>query len=311
VKIVVSIDGDLLLPKDVQRGIEGQKETIAQVVCPLGELIAHGYDLVITHGNSGQVGFVLFRAMAASHIIHTLPLDICGADTQGATGYMLQQELNNWLAGRGIHKPVSTIITQAIVEKPELSVSPAAKGIGPFFDSEKTHAYQDFQGWDFRLVPGHGYQRLVPCLRSTGVVEAKSIRFLVEQGVIVICAGGGGIPVIRDDQGVLKSIEAVSDKAFTAALLAREIGAQHVIFISPWERIAKTFDLAAPAGYHHYHLTDLDSLIDSASGLEETMLYKLEAIKGYIHHGEEKVWMLPPSQLEVFPQVTSGVEITA
>ena len=310
-KVVVAIDGHLLLSRDSSSDIREQREAIASVVDQLGEMFLHGHDLVITHGNSGQVGFVLLRAFAASHIVHTLPLDICGADTQGATGYMLQQELANWLLGHGIKKDVVTVITQAIVTDPDPGIQHMTKGIGPYFEFEKTQAYRDYHGWMFKQVPGHGYQRVVPYLPSEHIVEAESIRYLFEHGTVVVCAGGGGIPVHRDGGGHYRSIDAITDKSYGAVLLAQELELETVLFVSSWEKIAKTFNLVPSAGTLRLSRMDLDSLIEQSPDLEDSMHYRLAASSQYLSRSGKDVLILPPDQLKLFPEVARGVMLTA
>ncbi len=310
-KVVVAIDGHLLLSRDSSTDIRGQREAIASVVDQLGEMFLHGHDLVITHGNSGQVGFVLLRAFAASHIVHTLPLDICGADTQGATGYMLQQELANWLLEHSIKREVATVITQAIVTEPAPETQHMTKGVGPYFEFEKTQAYRDYYGWEFKQVPGHGYQRVVPYLPSEHIVEANSIRYLFEHGVVVICAGGGGIPVYRNGDGRYHTIEAITDKSYGAILLAKELEMETVLFVSSWEKIAMTFDLVPSMGVLQLKRADLDTLIKQSSDLEDSMHYRLAASSQYLSRSGKDVWIVPPDQLKLFPEVVSGVKLTA
>ena len=310
-KVVVAIDGHLLLSRDSTSDIRVQREAIAVIVDQLGEMLLHGHDLVITHGNSRQVGFVLLRAFAASHIVHTLPLDICGADTQGATGYMLQQELANWLLGHHIEKDVATVITQAIVTEPDPQSQHMTKGVGPYFEFEKTQAYRDYFGWEFKQIPGHGYQRVVPYLPSIHIVEANSIRYLFERGVVVICAGGGGIPVYRNGDGRYHTIEAITDKAYAAVLLAQELEMETILFVSSWEKIARTFDLVSSASTLLISQADLDTLIDQSPDLDDATHYKLVASRAYLERNGKNVWIIPPDQLKVFPEVARGVKITA
>ena len=310
-KAVVAIDGSLLLSRDSTSDIQEQREAIGGLVAQLGEMFLHGHEIVVTYGNSKQVGFVYYRAVVASDIVHTLPLDICGADTQGATGYMLQQELANWLLEHGMQKEVVTVITQAIVTEPDLELQPLTKGIGPYFEFEKTQAFRDYFGWEFKQIPGHGYQRIVPYLPSVQIVEVNSIRYLFERGVVVICAGGGGIPVYRNGDGRYRTIEAITDKAYAAVLLAQELEMETIVFVSPWEKIAMTFDLAPTVGFLHLSRRDLDILLTQSPDLEDAMRYRLVASSEYLNRSGKDVWIVSPDQLKLFPHVVRGVEITA
>ena len=234
-KIVVALDGHLLLPQDARVGISGQKEAAVRIAGVLGEMVKAGHELVVTHGNGSQVGNMLFRAEVARHAVYALPLDVCGADTQGATGYLLQQALHNWLLQQGIEQEITTIVAQVIVDEGDLEAANLTKGVGPYFDQQRAQAYENSRGWDFMLIPGHGYQRVVPALLPKRIVEINSIRYLLERGVIVICTGGGGVPVQVDAQGVLHGTDL--DESTRAKLVASqhffETGGQSVLIVSP------------------------------------------------------------------------------
>jgi carbamate kinase len=243
--------------------------------------------------------------------VHALPLDICGADTQGATGYMLQQALKNWLTQQGFQNEVSTIVTQVIVGEPTPPGAPCTKGIGPFFDMGRAQSLKIKRGWELDMIPGQGYQRVVPCLTPIEIVETNSIRILVERGVVVICAGGGGIPVRRDDQGGFAGVEAVVDKAYTAALLAQEIGTDTVVFVSPWKRIVSVFDLRINTKLLRLNLSDIDELIKPITIMEDTMRHKLIASRNFLQDRGKSVLIVPPDQLGMVPDRCGGIHLSA
>jgi len=309
VKLIVVIDGDLLVTEDPDKGMQGQKDSISQIVGRLGVLLDNGHELVIIHGNAPQVGYMLLRGEAARHVVHSLPLDICGADTQGATGYMLQQAISNWLRHHGIKKDIATLITQVEVNDADLASAPYTKGIGPYFNFERVQAYQLNRGWEFKLFPGLGYQRVVPGLMPKRVVEAALVRQMLERGVIVICAGGGGIPVRPNEAGDLVGVDAVVDKAYTCVLLAQEIACDMVIFVSPRDRIVGSYDLNLAKGLQDIDLEKIDALIMGRE-MEDTMRHKLIASKQFLQQGGEKtVLILPPDQLGTDPGLCCGVKL--
>jgi len=311
VKIVIALDGDLLVSTDSSYGMLGQMKAIARIADQLGELVKAGHKLAITHGNAAQVGFMLLRGEAARHIVHPLPLDICGADTQGATGYMLQQALRNWLDHQGLNIGISTLVTQVVVGEPAPPGAPRMKGIGPFFDRGRAQALKKNHGWELELVPGQGYQRVVPCLTPKRIVEANSIGYLFERGEIVVCSGGGGIPVRIDENQNIVGVEAVVDKAYTTFLLGEELQTEMIIFVSPWERIVRTFDLDLNNGLHDFSLSDLDALMERSSEMEDTMRHKLIASRNYIHNNEKNVLIVPPDQLGLIPDRCKGIQLIA
>jgi carbamate kinase len=311
VKIVVAIDGHLLLPQDARGGISGQKEAAVRMANILGEMVKAGHKLVVTHGNGPQVGNMLFRAEVARHAVYGLPLDVCGADTQGATGYLLQQALHNWLLQQGIEPEITTIITQVVVESEDLAHASLTKGVGPYFDQQRAQAYENSRSWHFVLVAGHGYQRVVPALLPKRIVEINSIRYLLERGVIVICTGGGGVPVRVDTQGQLVGVEAVIDKAHTAGHLAREIGAKTIVFVSPWERIERTFAGSIFNGLTCIPRSALKELVGQKRNLEESTRAKLIASRDFLESGGQSVLMVSPEQLGARPQLGWGVRLLA
>jgi carbamate kinase len=311
VKLIVAVDGDLLVSTNSGQGMQEQMDAIVRITDQLGQLVKDGHKLVITHGNAAQVGFVLLRGEAARHVVHSLPLDICGADTQGATGYMLQQALKNWLTQQNFHNEVSTIVTQVIVGEPTPTGAPCTKGIGPFFDMGRAQSLKIKRGWELDMIPGQGYQRVVPCLTPMEIVEANSIRFLLERGVVVICAGGGGIPVKIDDQGGIAGVEAVVDKAYTAALLAKEIGTDMIVFVSPWKRMVSVFDLRINTKLLQMSLSELDELIKPSTVMEDTMRHTLIASRKFLQNNGRSVLIVPPDQLGLVPDRCGGIQLSA
>jgi carbamate kinase len=311
VKLVIAVDGDLLVSANSGQGIQEQIEAIARITDHLGQLVREGHNLVITHGNAAQVGFVLLRGEAASHVVHSLPLDICGADTQGATGYMIQQALKNWLIEHDIQKEIATIITQVIVSGESPPGYPCVKGIGPFFDEGRSQSLKINRGWDLDLIRGQGYQRVVPCLTPIEIIEANTIRYLAEQGGIVICAGGGGIPVKINEQGGFCGVEGVVDKAYTATLIAQETGTKMIVFVSSWKGIISVFDLRIDNKFLQMTAGDLDQLIDPNHEMEDTMRHKLIASRNFLQEPGRSVLIVPPDQLNLVPHHCAGIKISA
>ncbi len=310
-KIVIALDGDLLVSEDQSQGMLGQMEAITGIADQLGELVKAGHNLVITHGNAPQVGYMLLRGEAARHIVHPLPLDICGADTQGATGYMLQKALRNWLDHQGLENEVLTLITQVVVGAPAPHGAPRTKGIGPFFERGRAQALNKNHGWELEMVPGQGYQRVVPCLTPKCILEANSIRYLFERGQVVVCSGGGGIPVRINELGNIVGVEAVVDKAYTAFLLGEELQADMIIFVSQWERIINTFDLDLNNGLLNFHFSDLDNLLERNTKIEDTMRHKLIASRNRIEENGRPVLIVPPDQLGKVPDRCKGIQLIA
>ncbi len=308
-KVVVTIDGELLVSNVASSGLQGQKEAVARIANSLGSLLQAGYELIIVHGNGPQVGNMLFRGEVASHAVYPVPLDVCGADTQGATGYFLQQSLQNLLRREGVERDATAVVTQVIVDQSDPELAAPIKGVGPYFDGERAHNYGNSRGWEFIMVPGRGQQRAVPALLPRQIVEINSIRSLMECGTIVICAGGGGIPVSQDEQGNLVGVEAVVNKSHTSTLLANEVDADTIVFVSQWEKIRQAFPQSVKDGFTRLTLTELNALIEQQGDLPDSMYLKLVASSKYLQAGGKSIWIIPPGQLGAVLDRDCGIQL--
>jgi carbamate kinase len=308
-KVIVTIDGELLVSNAGNRGLQGQKEAVTKITNRLGNLLQAGHEIIVVHGNGPQVGNMLFRGEVASHAVSPVPLDVCGADTQGATGYFLQQSLRNLLRHNGIERDVTAVVTQVLVDQSDPELAAPTKGVGPFFDGEKAHKYGNMRGWEFIMVPGRGQQRAVPALLPRQILEINAIRRLVEAGTIVICAGGGGIPVTYDEQGDLVGVEAVVNKSHTSTLLASEVGAEVIIFVSQWEKIRQAFPQSARDGFTRLTLSELQALIAEQGDLTDSMYLKLVASSKYLQAGGKAIWIIPPEQLDAVLEKDCGIQL--
>jgi carbamate kinase len=306
-RVIVSIDGDLLVPQNPSLGIAGQREEINRVVRVIGDLLLSPHEIVITHGNAPQVGFMLLRAELASHIVHSLPLDVCGADTQGATGYLLQQLIRNWLGDHQVQKEVVSLITQVLVDPIQLSPGKPQRGIGPFFDQEKAQTYRTTRGWNFVLIQGRGYRRAVPALTPKAVPEIQLIRRLLDPATIVICAGGGGIPVMRDEHGQMVGVEAVVNKADTTGLIARELQAEGMIFVTVWDRLKRVTQEESPGDLMVMSLAGLQEILDRAPEIDEDIYHKFVAARLFLENGGKWVHFCPPNALPADLKFTQGI----
>lgn len=311
-KVIVTIDGELLVSSVASRGLQGQKEAVEKIVDSLGRLLQAEYKLIIVHGNGPQVGNMLFRGEIASHAVHPVPLDVCGADTQGATGYFLQQSLQNLLRRDGLKREVTAVVTQVLIDETDPEMAAPIKGVGPFFDVEKAQKYGKTRDWEFIMVPGRGQQRAVPAYLPRQILEINSIRCLMENGTIVICAGGGGIPVCYDQQGKLIGVEAVVNKSHTATLLADEVKADTIVFVSQWEKIRQAFPQTVKDGITQFTLTELKEYIEQRKDeLTDSMYLKLLASRKFLAAPGKSIWIIPPEQLETVLNQDYGIQLVS
>jgi len=237
---VVAIGGNSIT-KAGQRGtIPEQYANARETASHIAVMIEKGWDVVITHGNGPQVGNILLRAEMASTVLPNLPLDTCGADSQGGMGYMIQQMLGSELQKKGIKRDVVTVVTQVVVDADDPAFSHPAKPIGPFYTREQAEKRQKDDGWDVVEVANRGWRRVVASPIPVRVVEAASIQALLSAGSLVIAVGGGGIPVIEVTDG-LKGVEAVIDKDHASRLLGNDIGADMLLISTDIEQVALNF----------------------------------------------------------------------
>jgi carbamate kinase len=208
---------------------------------PIAELIRDGVQVVLSHGNGPIVGNILIRNEAAREQIPPMPLDVCGADSQGGIGYMMQQSLQNELRRLGAERPVTTVVTQIVVDERDPAFRRPTKPIGPFYTQERARLLAKEKGWTIVEDAGRGYRRVVASPRPLEVIEIGAIRTLVEEGMTVIAAGGGGIPVSRQWDGSLHGVEAVIDKDLASSLLARLLGCETLVIITGVERVSINF----------------------------------------------------------------------
>jgi carbamate kinase len=237
---VIAIGGNsLALPG--QRGTFEEQQSRARTICEgIAEVLAAGYRLVLTHGNGPQVGDALLRSDLAQPELPPLRLDVCDAETQGSIGYLLQQTLKNTLAERGLRCSVVTMVTQVVVDPEDAAFRNPSKPIGPFYPfADAVNRKRDL-GWTMVEDAGRGWRRIVASPRPLEIIELDAIRACLDAGIIVISAGGGGIPVVRKRES-LQGIEAVIDKDRASSLLARNLRAELLLFTTSVDRVALHF----------------------------------------------------------------------
>ena len=240
---VIAIGGNSLILDDKKVTVESQYQAAKQTCVHIADMIEAGWDVAIGHGNGPQVGFILRRSEIAAKTegMHEVPLDVCGADTQGAVGYALQQNLQNILYQRGIKKKVVTVITQTLVDKNDPAFQKPTKPIGGFMSKEDAERRQREQGWSVVEDAGRGWRRVVASPLPKEIVELETVETLLEKGIITITVGGGGIPVIDPGDGNYEGIAAVIDKDFASSLLARKIKADMFVISTAVEKVALNF----------------------------------------------------------------------
>jgi carbamate kinase len=245
--LLLALGGNAIIPPGGAGTIEEQIAITQRTMSQVAEVLEPDARLVVTHGNGPIVGNIVLRNEAARETIPPMPLDVCGADSQGGLGYMIQQVMWNEFRRVGKPRDVTTLITRVRVDEEDPAFREPTKPIGPFYRREAADRLRALRGWQMIEDSGRGYRRVVPSPRPREIVETGAIQALLERGVVVIAAGGGGIPVVRRADGSLAGIEAVVDKDRTAAVLARAVGADRLVIVTGVDRVAIGF------GSRHQH----------------------------------------------------------
>jgi len=260
---VIALGGNSILRAKEKGTAEEQYENLDRTAEQLLDLLGSGNRVVITHGNGPQVGNLLLADEAAKNVVPPMPLDVLGAQTEGYMGYMIQNTLANHLRQAGAPHNITTVVSQVIVDKNDPAFKDPSKPIGPFYDANTAEQLQQEKGWDIIEDSARGYRRVVPSPIPVNIQQARIIKSMLDAGEIVIAVGGGGIPVVREDNRNLRGIEAVIDKDYASARLAIEIDADVLFILTAVEYVYR--DFATP---HQKALENL-SLAEAKKLLEE------------------------------------------
>jgi len=297
---VVAIGGNSLIKDKAHSTVEDQYQAAKETTHHIADMIESGWDVAIGHGNGPQVGFILRRSEIAHKVegMHEVPLDVCGADSQGAIGYSLAQTLQNELKQRGIKKGVSTVITQVKVDQNDPAFSSPSKPIGGFMDEAEAKQKEKDLDWSIVEDSGRGWRRVVASPLPEEVVELESVKALIDSGIIVITVGGGGIPVVDNGDGNLVGTAAVIDKDYASSLLARLIGADLLLISTAVEQVALNF------GKPDEKWLDKMTLSEAKQYLEEgvhfakgSMAPKIQAIIWFLENGGKQALITNPENI--------------
>ena len=296
-RAVVAIGGNSLIKDSAHQSVEDQYEAASETTDHIAPLIRDGWDIVIVHGNGPQVGFILRRSELAAHELHEVPLDACGADTQGAIGYALQQNLQNDLRRMDVPKRVVTIVTQVEVATDDPAFQNPSKPIGSFMDAAKAEERRS-EGWDVAEDAGRGWRRLVASPEPQRIVELETIAALLDSGATVIGVGGGGIPVVRQPNGDLRGVAAVIDKDRAAALLGVSLGADLLLISTGVERVALYYGTPEQIDLDEISLAEARAyLAEGIHFAKGSMAPKIEAAISFLEGGGGLVIITDPSHI--------------
>lgn len=295
---VVAIGGNSLIKDKMHRSVRDQYIAAHETSVHIASMIEQGWDVVIAHGNGPQVGFILRRSELAAHELHEVPLDVCGADTQGAIGYALAQNLQNELRRRGIAKSVAAVVTQTEVARDDPAFADPSKPIGSFMDAAEAKRRKEEEGWDLVEDANRGYRRVVASPRPRRIVEFDAIKSLIDAGTIVIGVGGGGIPVIANADGDLEGIAAVIDKDLGSSLLAQQLGAELFLITTAVEKVALNFGKPDQIWVDQMTLAEAKQhLAEGTHFARGSMGPKIESVVEYLEGGGTQAVITNPENM--------------
>lgn len=295
---VVAVGGNSLIKDKDHKTIPDQYQAGAESMAHIAGMIEKGWDVVITHGNGPQVGFILRRSELSLDELHPVPLDYCGADTQGAIGYMFSMALQNEFRKRGIVKEVATVVSQVLVDSNDPAFQNPTKPIGSFMDEVTARDRANQDGWQVVEDAGRGWRRVVPSPIPTRIIQANAIETLVAKGFVVVAVGGGGIPVIEDKDGNIQGVEAVIDKDFASSLLASELHADLFLISTAVEKVALNFNRADQKWLDHVTLDDARRYMEEGHFAKGSMGPKVAAILEYLEAGGKQAIVTNPENIE-------------
>lgn len=306
---VVAVGGNsLILDKDHQT-VADQYDAACKTMVHVADMIEQGYNVVLTHGNGPQVGFILLRSEIARSQIHDVPLDSCGADTQGAIGYNFQMALGNEFKKRNINKPVVTVVTQVLVDKNDKSFKNPSKPIGSFYSEEEAKERIAKDKWEMVEDAGRGWRRVVASPLPLEIIEENAIKALTEKGFCVVAVGGGGIPVVKDENGMLKGAAAVIDKDFASSLLASNIDADVFIVSTAVEKACLNFGKPDQKSLDKVTVGELEKYCEEGHFKPGSMLPKCQAIIKFIKNGGKHAIITNPENLAKAVKGEAGTHI--
>jgi carbamate kinase len=311
---VIAIGGNSLIKDEKHKTVEDQYLAAKETTFHIADMIEAGWDVAIGHGNGPQVGFILRRSEIAAKAegMHEVPLDVCGADSQGAIGYALQQNLQNELYRRGIKKSIATVVTQVLVDKNDPAFKNPSKPIGSFMDQAEAKRREKDMGWNVVEDAGRGWRRVVASPIPKEVVELEAVQTLIKNGTIVITVGGGGIPVIDASDHEYQGVAAVIDKDYASSLLAQLIKADLFLISTAVEKVAIHFGKPEQKWLDKLTLSEAKKyLAEGTHFAKGSMAPKIQAIIWYMENGGKQALITNPENIGRALKGETGTWISA
>jgi len=309
--VVVALGGNAILRRDEKGTFEEQYRNVCNTVKRIADLVQSGYGVVITHGNGPQVGATVLRQEAAKNIVPPFPLDVCGSETQGFIGYMIQQALRNELKKRGLDKYAVTIITRVIVEADDEAFKNPTKPVGPFYSKEEAEMIRS-QRPDLVVKEdaGRGYRRVVPSPDPKIIAERFAIRALVDNGFVVVACGGGGIPIVEEGTQA-RGVEAVIDKDLAGQRLATLIGASVFVILTDIDGAYLNYGTPKQTLIEHATPEQLEQYMKEGHFREGSMRPKITAVTRFVQSGGQRAIIAELGKLREAMRGKSGTQVAS
>ena len=309
---LVAIGGNSLITDKNNPDIPHQWDAVRETCRHLADMVEDGWRLIVTHGNGPQVGYILRRNELAAHEVHTTPLDLIVADTQGAIGYMLQQALSNELFSRNMDVPVVSVVTQVLVDGDDPAFEAPSKPIGGFMTEAQARLFEA-QGWRVVEDAGRGWRRVVASPKPVRIIEEASIRHLVEAGGVVIAVGGGGIPVVENHKGELRETQgvmAVIDKDWASGLLAAHLEVDLLLISTGVPQVAIHFNTPQQKNLGEVTAVQLRQYLAEGHFAPGSMRPKVEAVLDFLDNGGKQALITSPAYIGQAMRKETGTWIT-
>ena len=310
-KVLVSLGGNAILQHGQKGTVEQQTASVENTAKHIARIILRGEKIAITHGNGPQVGNILLQNEIARDTLPSMPLDVCGAESQGMIGYLFQRAMRSELEAVGQNLLITTLVTQTLVDGNDPAFRNPTKPVGPFYTAVEAAELERLKGWRMINDSGRGYRRVVPSPTPLDILERETIIRLYEQGTIVISSGGGGIPVIRGSDGKLRGVEAVLDKDRTASLLAKIIDVDTLLILTDVDKVSINYGKPDQRGFDRMTVKDCKRYLAEGQFPSGSMGPKIESAISFLSNSAGKKAIIAPLEsAEEALEGSAGTQIT-
>lgn len=294
---VVAVGGNALIQQKEKESLPDQYAAVCLTMPHVVDMVQNGWRVIVTHGNGPQVGFILRRSELSAHELHSIPLDYCGSNTQGSIGYMFQTALRNEFKRRGMPNSAATVVTETLVDRNDPAFKNPSKPIGSFMDEQTALQHRDADGWSVMEDAGRGWRRVVASPRPVRIVQQDAIMSLVNAGFTVVGVGGGGIPVIENENGEIEGVEAVIDKDLASALFASSINADLFLISTEVEKVAINFNKPDVQWLDRLSVEEAKKYLAEGQFGKGSMEPKIKAVLDFLECGGKKALITNPENM--------------